>query len=63
MNYQVYWRILWKMNKVKIVRRDNWMYPYAIEWMGQPQVLLTTKELKGLYWKISDILVDDEELW
>lgn len=51
------------MNKVEIVKRDNWMYPYAIEWMGQPQVLLTTKDLKGLYWKISDILLDDEELW
>ena len=49
------------MNKVKIVKRDNWMYPYAIEWMGQPQVLLTKKELRKLYWEISDIMIDDME--
>lgn len=50
-------------DKITIMKRDNEMYPYAIQWLGQPQVLLTKEDLKKLYEEIDEIILDNIDLW
>lgn len=57
--------VKWKekmIDKLKINRRNNKMYPYSIMYMGREEVLLTDNELLDLYEQITDIIVDNEEL-
>lgn len=51
------------IDKITIIKRDNEMYPYAIQWLGQPQVLLTNNDLKRLYDEIGEIILNSTKLW
>lgn len=57
--------VKWKptmIDKVKIKRRNNELYPYSIVYMGREEVLMTDEELIELYNQITDIIVDNEKL-
>lgn len=51
------------IEKIKLNKMEGRFYEYSISIMGQEQVLLTRAELMILYDKITDMIVDDEELW
>ena len=51
------------LEKIKIKKRKNNMYPYSIMLMGQEQVLISEQELFDLYDQITDILIDNENYW
>lgn len=51
------------MTKVKVSKRADKFYPYGISIMGQDRVLLKEKELLELYEQITDMIIDNENLW
>lgn len=51
------------IEKLKLNKRNNEMYPYSISVMGQEQVLLTNQDLLNLYEQINEIIIDKEEFW
>ena len=54
----------WKsrLNALDVKRRTNELIPYSIIQYGRKEILLTDKELLRLYDKLTDIIVDNEEL-
>ena len=51
------------MIKVKLRKRVDKFYPYSIAIMGQESVLLKEKEFLDLYEQMTEIIIDNEELW
>ena len=51
------------MEKVKIERMKGKFYEYSISAMGREVVLLTRAEFLQLYGQMTDLIVDDDEMW
>ena len=49
--------------KITIKEYDGNFYDYTITIMNSTLVLLTKKELLNLYYDITDLITDDEDLW
>lgn len=50
------------MIKVKVNKRDNWMYPYSLSYMNREEILLNEKELLDIYEQINNIIMEEELL-
>lgn len=49
--------------KITITKYDGNIYDYIINIMGSHKALLTKEELKKLYDDITELTIDDDELW